>query len=157
MRGKKYTDEIKEQAYLLYATCGNFNEVSRQINVPVTTIKGWIDNKKPDELDELRTKKKAEFVDKASTIIDKGLKLLDRRITTALDNEQELELLLGEIEVDSDINAQSKKALISKIKSLEVQKLGEITTAIGTMYDKRALARGESTENSDIKVTIKVV
>lgn len=35
--------------------------------------------------------------------------------------------------------------------------VNHLTTVIGTMYDKRALARGESTENSDIKVTIKVV
>ena len=77
-RGQKYPDDIKEKAFLLYATCGNYNEVSRELDVPITTIKGWIDKKNPDELDELRKKKKEEFVDKASDIIDKGLRLLKK-------------------------------------------------------------------------------
>lgn len=123
MRGKKYSDEIKEQAYLLYATCGNFNEVSRQINVPVTTIKGWIDNKKPDELDELRTKKKTEFVEKAGEVINIALQ---RLLVDLQDDEKEIPV-------------------------------NQLTTVIGTMYDKRALAQGEATQNSDIKVKIEVV
>ena len=152
-RGKKYTDDYKEKAYLMYAACGNFNEVSRSLGVPVTTIKTWIDKKKPDELDELRTQKKMEFVDKASEIIDKGLLLLDRRITTALEYENELEELISVIS-SQDMNGNEKNALITKVKSLELQKLSEITTAIGTLYDKRALAKGETTQNAKITFTL---
>lgn len=124
-RGKKYSDDLKEQAFLLYATCGNYNEVSRQLGVPITTIKHWIDNKKPDELDELRNKKKAEFIEKAGEVIDIAL-----------------ERLLKDLRSDET--------------SIPVNHL---TTVIGTMYDKRALAKGDSTENtnSEINVNIRVV
>lgn len=119
-KGKKYSDEIKEQAYLMYATCGNYNEVSRQTGVPVTTIKGWVDKKPPDELDGLRRKKKEEFIDKASDIIDIGLERL-------------------------------RQDLLDKEKQIPVNHL---TTVIGTMYDKRALAKGESTGNTQITFKI---
>ena len=85
--------------------------------------------------------------DKASAI-DKGLKLLDRRINTALEHEDELDELIDEIFTTDkeEISQDEKKALVNKIRSLQVQKLGEITTAIGTLYDKRALAKGETTQ-----------
>ena len=40
-----------------------------------------------------------------------------------------------------------KSAIIAKIKGLQLQSVKELTTAIGTMYDKRALFNGESTQN----------
>lgn len=42
--------------------------------------------------------------------------------------------------------------MISKIKALELHKLSEISTAVGTLYDKRALAQGQSTENTTIEI-----
>lgn len=34
--------------------------------------------------------------------------------------------------------------------------VNNLTTVIGTLYDKRALAKGESTDNNKVEVTIKV-
>lgn len=157
MQGKKYSDETKEQAYLLYATSGSFAQVARELGIARSTVKGWIDQKRaeePDEFEQLRTEKKEEFIDKASQIINKGLKLLDRRINTALEHENELDLLIYEIfQSDKDELSQDEKLrLVNKIKSIQVQKLGEITTAIGTLYDKRALAKGDSTQNTKVSV-----
>jgi len=45
-----------------------------------------------------------------------------------------------------------KQELRTKIRSLELYKLNEISTAIGTLYDKRALAQGQSTENTTIEI-----
>lgn len=158
-RGKKYSDEIKEQAFLLYATCGSYAETARQLGLAKSTVKGWIDKKEPDALEQARTEKKMEFIDKASEIIDKGLLLLKRRINTALEYEDELDELIDEIFASDreEISPDEKKALINKIRSLQVQKLGEITTAIGTLYDKRALAKGENTQNEGINVNIKII
>ena len=137
-RGQKYPDEIKEKAFLLYATCGNYNEVSRELDVPITTIKGWIDKKNPDELDELRKKKKEEFVDKASDIIDKGLRLLNRRLDRAIEHEDDLDKLIDEIyrTEKEELSQEEKNRLVSKIRSLQIQNMRDITTAIGTLYDK---------------------
>lgn len=156
-RGQKYPDDIKEKAYLLYATCDNYNEVSRALDVPITTIKGWVGKKKPDELDELRKKKKKEFVENASDIIDKGLYLLNRRLDTAIEHEDELDELIHEIyQADKEeLSQEDKRRLVNKVRNLQLQNMRDITTAIGTLYDKRALAKGENTENQGISIEIK--
>ena len=156
-RGQKYPDEIKEKAFLLYATCGNYNEVSRQLCVPYATVKGWIDGKKPDELDKLREEKKRGFIDKASDIIDKGLRLLNRRLDRAIEHENDLDKLIDEIyrTGKEELSQEEKNRLVSKIRSLQIQNMRDITTAIGTLYDKRALAKGDSTDNQSIVIEIK--
>lgn len=157
MQGKKYSDEKKEQAYLIYATTGSFAETAKQLGVAKSTVKNWIDAKRenePDEFEQLRTEKKKDFIDKASEIIEKGLELLDRRMTTALDHENQLDFLIDEI-IQSDkeeLSQEEKSKLINKIRAIQVQKLGDITTAVGTLYDKRALAKGDSTQNTKVTV-----
>ena len=154
---RKKSDEIKEQAILLYATSGNITETARTLNIAKSTVFRWINEPERSELvEQMRTEKRVEFADRASGIIEQGLNLLERRIGTALEHENELEQLLCEVAQSSnlEIPEATKRALISKIKSLEVQKLGDITTAVGTMYDKRALARGEITSNNGITIEL---
>lgn len=155
-RGKKYSDELKEKAYFMYATSGNINEVSKELNVPYATVAGWIKAKArdaPDEFDKLRDEKKKDFIEKSSDIIDKGLGILDRRFDRALNQETELDMIIDEIaSSDNDeISPKQKENLIRKIKALELPDVKALTTAIGTLYDKRALAKGESTENTQVE------
>lgn len=118
-RGKKYPDEIKEKAYLMYATCGNIEEVSRALNVPASTLSGWLKAKardSPDEFEELRNKKKRDFIERSSELIDLAFDKLQDKLSG-----------------DDDIP------------------VNHLTTVIGTLYDKRALAKGENTENVKIE------
>lgn len=50
------------------------------------------------------------------------------------------------------------KALMRLEKELDNEEkdipINNLTTAIGTLYDKRALAKGESTQNQSIKITM---
>lgn len=159
MRGQKYSDEVKEKAYLMYATSGNINEVSRELDVPYATIAGWLKAKEkdaPDEFDKLRDEKKRDFIEKSSDIIDKGLDLLDRRIDRALNQETELDMLIDEIFcTDKDeLSPKEKESLIRKVRALQLQDVKSITTAIGTLYDKRALAKGESTAKTTVEIKL---
>lgn len=156
-RGKKYPDDIKEKAYLAYATCGNINEVARQLGVPYATVAGWIDKKKgsePDEFEALRQEKKKDFIERSSDVIDKAMSLLDRRFTRALEKEYELDMLIDEIFKPEEISQKEKEKLVQKIRALQLQDVRAITTAVGTLYDKRALAKGESTENTAITIKL---
>lgn len=159
-KNRKKPDEIKEQALLLYATNGNINETARTLNIAKSTVFRWINEPERSELvEQVRTEKRMEFADRASEIIESGLQLLERRLGTALDHENELDSLIHAI-YDTDnkeINQDEKNRLVAKIRTLQVQKLGDITTAVGTMFDKRALARGEATANSTFEVNIKIV
>ena len=53
---------------------------------------------------------------------------------------------------DKDANYKRKKALATKIEAVQLQRLTELTTAVGTLYDKRALAKGDSTANNAITI-----
>lgn len=120
MKGRKYSDEVKEKAYAMYAVCGNYEEVSRQIGVPANTIIGWVKNKPPDGYEELRDQKRKEFINSASEIIEIAMERL-------------------------------KNDLLNDMRSIPANHL---TTVIGTLYDKKALAAGESTDN--VRVSVKL-
>lgn len=155
MRGKKTDPQTIYNIMVSYAVTGNYNKTAEQLKLPISTVEKIVKtNKDKDEFVELWNKKKEDFADKATEIIDMGLKLLHRRLNTAIEHEDKLEELIGEIYQmpGEEMNEKQKTALINKIKSLELQKLSEITTAVGTLYDKRALAKGDSTENSTITV-----
>lgn len=117
MRGQKYSDEIREQAYALYAVNGSIAETGRTLGIPPNTISTWLKTKPPDGFDELRQQKKREFIDRASDIIVTAMERLER------------ELLNDETQIP----------------------VNHLTTVIGTLYDKRALAQGENTDN--VKLT----
>ena len=156
-QGQK-TDTKKEYEIMTaYFTTGNLREVSRQLDVPLATVKSVVDrNKDKPEFVQLKTQKKQEFSDKASEIIDKQLELLRRRVDTALENQEELEEMIFEVwNADKEeIDPQAKKGLVSKLSRLQLNSLSEITTSMGTLYDKMRLDKGESTENT--QQTIKI-
>lgn len=155
-RGKKYSDEIKELAYALYASNGSKTETARRIKelkgvaVAVNTVSDWINHHPPDGFEELRNEKKRGFIESANAIIDKGMEIMDRRFTRALEEEAEIDNII-EAASKADISQKEIESAIRRLKSLQLQDVKALTTAIGTLYDKRALALGESTENTKIE------
>ena len=156
-KGKQLDNETVYKIMAAYFTTNNLREVSRQLDIPLTTVKLTVDkNKDKPEFEQLRTQKKQEFSDKASAIIDKQLELLKRRVDTALENQEELEELIYEVwNADKDeIDPQAKKGLVSKLNRIQLNSLSEITTSMGTLYDKMRLDKGESTENTSQTIKI---
>ncbi len=159
-KNTKKDPAFKQKVLLHYTQSESLSETAKAFGMAVSTLHSWVNDPEFSEtLENVRKVKKETFAEMASTIIDKGLALLDRRISTALDHENELEHLINEIWATDpkELTQQQKTALTTKIKSLELQKASEITTAIGTLFDKRALARGETTANTAFEVNIKVV
>lgn len=156
-KGKPIDPEMVYKIMASYAVTNNYSETARACGLGISTVRNIVlDNQDKKEFRELCKREKECFAEKAGEIIDKGLALLNRRISTALQYEEELEMLIDEIYSMSpdEVTAREKVALVNKIKNLQLQRMGEITTAIGTLYDKRALALGESTENTKISVTL---
>jgi len=121
-RGKKYSEDIKEKAYFMYASSGSYEEVGRMLGVASSTVRSWIKahaNAAPDEFETLRAEKKRDFVERSTEIIDIALDRLKKELINA-----------EEIPVN------------------------QLSTVIGTLYDKRALAKGESTDNTRVTFTL---
>lgn len=150
MRGKKTAPEVIYKVMALWFTNYNLRETSRILNMPLSTVKEIVDNNKnADKFEELRTQTEKAFAQKTTEIIDKSLLLLNRRIDRAIEHEEDLDAFIDEIwDMDEDeMSFKEKDKLVNKIKTLQLQNIKDLTTAIGTLYDKRALSRGDLTQN----------
>lgn len=168
MAYRRYTDEDRIKALELIALGHSVSSVSRALNIPRTSIINWNDEKtqrakqvkaelNTEELDRIRQQKKEEFVAKANDIIKKGLSLLDKRLTRALEEEESLDELICELvkkNNENELSTAEIKEIANKLKEMKVQRVSEITTAIGTLYDKQALAQGDATQNINGKLTL---
>ena len=156
-RGKKTSPEVIYQVMESWATTQNYSETARALGMAVTTVEKIVKtNKDKPEFVKLCDEKKKGFADKATAIIDKGLKLIDMRLSTALDKQYELDRLIDEISNsdEEEISYKQKVSAISLIQEAQIQKIKDISTMIGTLYDKRALAKGESTNNTKVVIEL---
>ena len=150
MRGKKTAPEDVYRVMTSYAITNSYNQTARDLDMAYATVKDIVKaNQDTDEFIKLRQEKRDEFSDKATEIIDKGLLLLKRRMTRAIEEEETLDELIDEINCmdDEEMSYQQKQSAITKIKHMQMHNLKDITTAIGTLYDKRALSKGDLTQN----------
>lgn len=154
-QGKKYSNIQKEQIIADYLTCGNYETVARRYSMSTSTIRDWVRKAEEDgTIAELRNEKKKEFVNIAWSAIGKGVELINRRVARALENESELDKLIDEVMDNTDISAEEKKAAVKKITAMKLEDITKISTAMGTLYDKAALANNEATQRIDGNLNI---
>lgn len=160
-RKVRHSDEERERAISLYVMYGNIGQVADEMGIAESTIRAWIKkaDKETGAVADLRAKKRAEFADRAWDTISKGVELLDREMHTALEDAAKIDKIIDEIAgmSNEDMPYKERVELIKRLSRIARPDMREITTAIGTMYDKAALARGESTANETFSVNIKVI
>ena len=151
-QGKKYGEELKEQARALLSVNDNLSEVAKCLGLPESTVRSW--KKKfdaengSDNLAKLREKKKQQFVKSAWKTIGKLNRLIDSRVDRALKQEELLDILLCEVERLSkeEFTEADRRSLRAKISAIKVEDLSKLSTVLGTLYDKQALACRDATE-----------
>ena len=118
-RGKQLDNQTVYNIMASHAVTNNYHETARLLKIPVKTVETTVKKHYDDEeFAQLRIEKRKEFSDKCSEIIDNLLIGLERKAIMLLIDD----------------------------KLLKNTKLTEITTAIGTLYDKMALTQGECTK-----------
>ena len=156
-RGKKTSPEVIYQIMTSWVITNNYKETARDLGLPYMTVKSIVDkNKDKPEFVKLRNEKMNEFSSRASEIIQKGLTLLNKRLDRAIASEEDLDILIDEIYATDkeELSQDEKNRLITKIKALQLQDIKAITTAIGTLYDKKALADGKATDNVSVSIKL---
>ena len=154
-RGQKTDPETIYKIMASWMTTNSYQATARDLGLAVTTVKDIVDrNKDKEEFVELRNEKMKEFSNKASEVIQKGLVLLNRRFERAIESEDDLDVLIDEIFATdkSELSQDEKNRLVAKVRALQLQDVKAITTAIGTLYDKKALADGRPTGRTEIDV-----
>lgn len=124
MRGKKYDTETKERALAALAVSNNIDELSREMGIPSNTLRQW--------------KKDAE---KSEDFIE-------------LRKEKRAEFVEKAWETIGNALKLADRRIKNALESGEELPLRELSTYIGTMYDKAALASGEETERAEVRITM---
>lgn len=151
-KGAKTNNKTKAKIRASYALTNSYNATANELGISHHTVKKVIDEN-PEEYAKVNQQKKETFAAQAQSIIDKAMELLQRRYDKALEKEKELDEMISIIQTadKEDMDYQEKLVAIKKIAKLELNNLSEITTSMGTLYDKMRLEKGESTGN--IKVS----
>lgn len=84
MRGKKTTPEDVYKIMASWAVTENYSETAKALGMAQSTVEKIVkENKDKDEFVKVCAEKKNEFSEKASRIIDKALKRLEKEIDNA--------------------------------------------------------------------------
>ena len=157
-QGSKYTDEQKEQALAMLTTM-SFKAVSKSLKIPENTLRDWKNNaeKINPEFVKLRNKKKEEFVEKAWNIIGKANLLIEKKIDRALSAEEDIENIVKKAKNSENLDKDDIANLIKNIHKLGIENIGQVSTVIGTLYDKQALINKEATVNHGADASLEEV
>lgn len=124
----KWTPEQKMEAAVAYVCTGSAKAAATLCEVPRSTISSWVADAEwwPDAIGEARRRKQKELDGKLTGVIDSTLRQLQDRIA----NGDEVVGRNGEV---------SRKKVGAR----------DLAIIAGTMYDKRALLRGDPTSRSE--------
>ena len=142
-----------------YATTNSYNATANQTGVCDDTVKAVIERNK-EKFREIQKEKSQDFLSRANRIIDKMTNLLERRVTRAIEKEDEIDETIDFIfsisenteNKDEKMTYKEKIALVRKLNTIAVNSMNEITTSMGTLYDKSRLAKGEPSSINENKM-----
>ncbi len=161
-RGVKTNKQKEYDVMVSYALTNSYNATANETGVSKDTVKDII-IRNEDEFRKIQQEKKEDFVNRANRIIDKMTNLLDRRVTRALDKEDELDKIIDfiwtidEKSEDKKITYKEKNELIKKLNKISINNMNEITTSMGTIYDKTKLAQRGDELNNTPDITINII
>lgn len=155
-QGQKLTDELKEKIKAHLASGGNIRETAREFGVSPSTVKK-IKEEEPDEFERLRTEKREEMIDVIYEDMKDALALGRQKIKLAKAASENFERLVDKLTDalrDANANPNDVMTVLREVSAVMNIPLGQISTYFGTLYDKRALMKGDSTSNTVTKITL---
>jgi predicted transcriptional regulator len=135
-------NKIEEIKALLTAGVSK-NAIASRLKVSWATVDKY-SKQEPDKLESLREHKREQFIGRLWNSMDQALGLADKRIQLAIDANNKLDELYEAV-VDSDLDFKKASELQKAISDISAVPLGQISTFIGTIYDKHALMTGGKT------------
>lgn len=151
---RSYSDQEKEHAIAVFTTCGNLSKTSRETGVPISTLRGWLAEQPAEEIQQARLDAKARFIEGAWQTVLKGLQVGDTVMSFALENKGRIDEAIKAV-LSSDIEKEDKADLVKVLASLTRFNLRDVSTYVGTIYDKIALATGKPTGISRLEGEVK--
>ena len=98
--------------------------------------------------EELRTLNQEQFIRDAGEIVSMSQHLVRYNLERAIEQREKIDRAIDVLcERGGELTPQEFKQCVRVLLELKLPDIGKLSQVCGTMYDKRALARGEPTEN----------
>lgn len=153
---QNHSDELKELARARVAAGESLSKVAREMGIAKSTLHSWLTQADRDGHQEARENRKQKFIDKAWESIENALIFGNQKIkvaTVAQENFNDLIQrfieLLEKAQQRKEISAMEIANVVTALASLMKIPLKDVSTYIGTLYDKIALASGDVTQRSE--------
>ncbi len=157
-KGRKIDDGTKERVIALAAAGWSYSRIKDETGVSKAKTSDILNNLDKDAFEQLRTKKREQFIDQAWVDIDSALELGRQKVklaTVAINEFQRtIDKLIDLLENNKDTNGRGIIDLIKALSSVTGIPLAHISTYVGTLYDKQALAQGKPTEINDTVIKV---
>jgi transposase-like protein len=155
---KKYSEELRAECIQEYIQGQNQEDIAHRHNVPRSTIGVWIreteKNGEADCIAKARAERTANFITRSKNAVDLLLELILKQTKTALENQDELQQALDLLQKE-DMSQTERQRLARKIGNIAAPGMRDLAIALGTIYDKGALASGEATSiNADLNSSV---
>lgn len=151
-QGKKIEDDVRERAYALLSIGKSGRAVARELGIAESSVRNMkkeLDaSTNADDFARLRAEKKRHLIENSWEDIELAQSLVHRRLCRAEYQEDAIDKLVEFVESipKVELDANERRALLNKLSALRCDDIGKLTTVIGTLYDKQALASREETE-----------
>lgn len=97
---------------------------------------------------ELRTLNQEKFIADAGEIVSMSQQLVKHDLSYALAHRAKIDRAIEVLcALGERISPQELKLCVKVLTEFKLPDIGKLSSVMGTMYDKRALAKGEPTEN----------
>ena len=147
-QGQVLHPEVVEQIKALYASGMTKQGIAEQLGISWSTVDKYC-QPEMDALEKLREERRREFIEACWRNINDAIELGNQKVALAKmaskDFKEMIEKTTEELKkagADPQVIAEVVKAM-SKMGDIP---LAHISTYIGTLYDKQALAQGDPTE-----------
>ena len=98
--------------------------------------------------EELRTLNQEQFIRNAGEIVAMSQQLVRYDLEQAIKQRKKIDRVIDILhERGMALEPQELRAAVRVLTELKLPDIGKLSSVMGTMYDKRALAKGEPTEN----------
>ncbi len=155
--GVPLTEAEKEKILSMHASGMSYSAIGKAIGLSKSAVGERIKKYKgesPDSWEEIRDNVRRKIVEDTWEAVKGLTKILNKRIDIILKHEDNLDKILTTIVKSEEINEPTKKQIIKLINDNVSPKLVEITTAMGTAWDKADKSQSAVDEGEESGVVI---
>ena len=169
-KGQRISQEQIEVMRAYLATGNSLAETARRMGLPKSTVATWKKRFESEDVhsdeqartekgaparvgdgrtfEELRTFNKERFIAKAGDIVTSTQELIRYNLEKAYEQRDKIDKIIDLLAERGNVlsDKELRKVLLTLLE-LKLPDIGKLSSVMGTMYDKRALACGEPTEN----------